>query len=153
MTKKFDILKIFFIGMILVSVLVLAGCTEDNTDSNNDQDTGDADTGGSSNDYSGNHDPRLIGNWTWTDGTNQGNPVDYITRGWVNFMQDGTFKSFYDYGYTTVNYEGTWQAKDGDLYWGTNGHEISDWYSTDNYQIDGKLTIDNSATEMNYEKL
>lgn len=140
MTRKIDILKMFFIGIILVSVLLLSGCTEDNNDSNNDQGTGDADTGGSSNDYSGNHDPRLIGNWTYNNS-------------WVHFHEDGTFHFLYDYVYNFALYEGTWQAKDGQLSWGTNGHEISDWYSMDSYHFNGDdLVITRDSSEITYEK-
>jgi len=139
MNKRFDLLKIFFIGLILLSLLILAGCTENN-DGNNNQDAGDTNPDDGSNDYSGNHDPRLIGNWTYNNS-------------WVNFHEDGTFNSAYDYDYTIVRYEGTWQAKDGQLSWGTNGHEISDWYSMDSYHFNGDdLVINRDSTVSTYEK-
>jgi len=139
MIKKCSILQIFLIGIMLVSVLLLTGCTETN-DNNNNQNTGDDNTDDNSNTYSVNHDPRLIGNWT---GNNS----------WVHFHEDGTFQSAYDYDYTIVTYEGTWQAKDGQLSWGTNGHEISDWYSMDTYHFNGDdLVITQDTIESTYEK-
>ena len=95
----------------------------------------------------------IVGNWTFVDGTQNGQPVTHIASGWVNYKADGTWTYFYDYGYTTLNDEGTWQAQDGELYWGTEGSEISDWYSYDNYQLVGDdLIISSNTSEMRYRR-
>jgi hypothetical protein len=93
----------------------------------------------------------VVGNWTFINGTNSDGPVTHIASGWIDYKADGTWTYFYDYGYTTVDQEGTWQAQDGQLYWGTNGSEISDWYSYDTYEIVGDvLIIRSDGSEMFY---
>ena len=93
----------------------------------------------------------IVGNWTFINGTNNDGPVTHIASGWIDYKADGTWTYFYDYGYTTVNQEGTWQAQEGQLYWGTNGSEISDWYSYDTYEIVGDvLIIRGDGSEMFY---
>jgi len=162
MKNKFRKKQIMILGAALISILLLAGCTDNSTSNSdeNNQETGDnnnagnSDNSGNSNGYAVNVDPNMVGNWTWTSGTNSGEPITHISSGWVNFKEDGTFNSYYDYGYTVVVYEGTWQAKDGDLYWGTNGHEISDWYSYDTYDFitNNGLTIISDSSEMLYQR-
>ena len=123
-----------------------------NGDTNPSENNGGSSTDGNTN-TDGNHDGRFVGNWTFVDGTSSGQPVTHITSGWVNYKADGTWSYFFDYGYTTVNAEGTWQAKDGTLYWGTNGNEISDWYSVESYQFTGdNLILSTDTSEMRYTK-
>jgi hypothetical protein len=98
-----------------------------------------------------NHDGRLVGNWTYVEGTSSGQPITHIVSGWINYKADGNWTEFFDYGDQLLNEQGTWQAKDGVLCWGTNGSEISDWYSVDDYQIVGDdLIISSDYSEMRY---
>ncbi len=147
---------IFF---LLIGMLLFVGCTEksneqnqvDNGIDNTNDDTNDDGSG----EYASNIDMNLVGNWTWISGNNNGEPVTQIINGWVHFKQDGTWKFAYDYDYTMRIQNGTWQARDGELYWGTAGQEISDWYSIDSYKFginDGDLSIMSGNSVMNYLK-
>jgi len=98
-----------------------------------------------------NHDGRFVGNWTFVEGTTSGQPVTHIVSGWINYKADGTWTESFDYGDQILNEQGTWQAKDGVIYWGTDGTEISDWYSVDDYQFTGDdLIISSDYSEMRY---
>ena len=149
--------KIVFFSLCTILVLLLSGCTSTPT---NEADTGDegttnqnADNGGDSGQYASNLDQRFIGNWTWISATSGGEPVTGIASGWLNFEADGTWDFYYDYGYSERIQNGTWQAKDGDLYWGTEGFEISDWYSYDSYEfVDGDLIIIQQMGESRYQR-
>ena len=137
----------------IVIVSVIAGFTllnnegvidsilnEVNIEGNGNTNTNGDNEGPSNTDYTNNdsnQDGSIVGNWTFVSSETNGEPVTHVTSAWVNYKADGTWTYFYDYGYTTVNDEGTWQAQDGVLYWGTEGHEISDWYSVDNYEVTG----------------
>ena len=100
-----------------------------------------------------NHDGRFVGNWTFVEGTSSGKPVTHIASAWINYKADGTWTDFYDFGHQIRRQQGTWQAKDGVLYWGTDGSQISDWYSVDDYQFVGDdLIISKDASEMRYRK-
>jgi hypothetical protein len=125
----------------------------------NTGETGNTNTNGdteepSNNDYTAtdsNHDGRLVGNWTFVEGTSSGQPITHIVSGWINYKADGTWTEFFDYGDQLLNEQGTWQAKDGVLCWGTDGSEISDWYSVDDYQIAGDdLIISSDYSEIRY---
>jgi hypothetical protein len=151
--------KIVFFSLIVLIVLLLSGCTSTgpNESDNSDEVTENQDVGNSdnndSNQYNSNLDPRFIGNWTWVSAVSGGNPVTDISSGWLKFEADGTWDFYYDYGYTERIQNGTWQAKDGELYWGTEGYEISDWYSYDTYEFeDGDLIIIQSSGESRYQK-
>jgi len=152
--KKFGKKQMMLLGTIIVSIFLLAGCTNNNNAGEDNEGTGGTGDDGGSDGTTANIDVNMLGNWTWTSGTNNGEPITHISSGWVHFKNDGTFNSVYDYGYTLVIYEGTWQAQNGDLYWGTNGNEISDWYSTDSYQASGnELIITSDSSEMIYNLL
>ena len=98
-----------------------------------------------------NHDGRFVGNWTFVEGTSGGKPVTHIVSGWISYKADGNWTECFDYGDQILNEQGTWQAKDGVLCWGTNGSEISDWYSVDDYQFVGDdLIISSDNSEMRY---
>ncbi|HMA83416.1 MAG TPA: hypothetical protein VKP59_04220 [Candidatus Thermoplasmatota archaeon] len=158
--EKFGWGKILFFSLIFLTVLLLAGCTSSDTKEvkNNDEGTenqniGNSDNGDDSGQYASNLDPRFIENWTWVSAVSGGEPVTEISYGWLNFEADGTWNFYYDYGYTERIQNGTWQAKDGELYWGTEGSEISDWYAYDNYEFDdGDLIIIQSGGESRYRK-
>ena len=144
-------------SLLVVALLVLSGCTstEQNKGTNADEGTTNqnADNGGDSGQYASNLDQRFIGNWTWISATSGGEPVTGIASGWLNFEADGTWDFYYDYGYSERIQNGTWQAKDGDLYWGTEGYEISDWYSYDSYEfVDGDLIIIQQTGESRYQR-
>jgi hypothetical protein len=125
-----------------------------NTGENGNPNTNGDNEEPSNNEYTStdpNHDGRLVGNWTFVEGTASGKPVTHIVSGWINYKADGNWTEFFDYGDQLLNEQGTWQAKDGVLYWGTNGSEISDWYSVDDYQIIGDdLIISSDYSEMRY---
>jgi len=152
--------KIVFFSLIVIILLLLSGCTStgpnesDNSDEvTENQDVGDSDNSDDSGEYASNLDPRFVGNWTWVSAVSGGEPVTDISNGWLNFEADGTWDFYYDYGYTERIQNGTWQAKDGELYWGTEGFEISDWYAYDTYEfIDGDLIIIQSGGESRYRK-
>ena len=147
--KNFGKKQMMLLGAVIISIFLLAGCTNNNNAGDNNQGTGDENNDDSG--YAVNADPNMVGNWTWTSGTSSGEPITHIISSWVNFHKDGTFNSVYEYDNQLVIYEGTWQAKDGDLAWGTNGNEISDWYLTDSYQVSGnELIITSDSSEMKY---
>ena len=141
-------------GVVVVVVLVVAGFTLLNNDGTSDSSTNRENEDPLTNDNSNTSTTgygSIVGNWTFLSGTSNGEPVTHIVSGWVNYKSDGTWVYSYDYGYTTVDAEGTWQTQDGQLAWGTNGSEISDWYSVDSYDfVDGDLVISSSTSEMRY---
>lgn len=152
--------KIVIFSLFTIMVLLLSGCTSTQT---NEAETGeqgtsnvttsDSDNGDDSGQYASNLDQRFIGNWTWISATSGGEPVTGIASGWLNFEADGTWDFYYDYGYSERIQNGTWQAKDGELYWGTEGYEISDWYSYDSYEfVDGDLIIIQQTGESRYQR-
>ena len=145
------------LGIVAVVVLVVAGFTLLNNEGTSETNTDGTNEGSSVNDGSNeglNQANNIVGNWTFVSGTQNGSPVTHIVSGWVNYKADGTWVYFFDYGYTTVDAEGTWQAQDGELYWGTNGNEVSDWYSYDSYQfVDGDLVITSDNSEMIYRRV
>ena len=153
--------KMMLFAVLAVSVLLVAaftltnneGINEINPDNNDKKDNTnpEGDNQGASSDVATTAGGSIVGNWTFVNGTSNGEPVTHIASGWVNYKADGTWTYFYDYGYTTVEAEGTWQTQDGQLSWGTNGSEISDWYSMDTYEIKGDiLIIRSSGSEMFY---
>lgn len=156
--------KMMVFAVLAVLVLAVAALTLTNNNGTPATTTGDTNEGngntnpegeneGSSN-TGANGAGSIVGNWTFVNGTTNDGPVTHIASGWIDYKADGTWTYFYDYGYTTVNQEGTWQAQDGELYWGTNGSEISDWYSYDTYEIVGDvLIITSDGSEMFYGRL
>ena len=144
--------NIMIFGVLAVLVLVIAGFTLMNNEGTSDV-NGDTEGPSDNNDSTigANEYGSIVGNWTFVSGTTNGEPITHIVSGWVNYKADGTWTYFYDYGYTTVNDQGTWQAQDGELSWGTDGSEINDWYSYDTYKfVDGDLVIMSPNSEMRY---
>jgi len=127
-----------------------------NSGGNGNTNTGGDNEGSSTNNNSNtdpNHDGRFVGNWTFVEGTSSGKPVTHIASAWINYKADGTWTDFFDFGHQIRRQQGTWQAKDGVIYWGTNGSEISDWYSVDDYQFTGDdLILSTDTSEMRYRK-
>lgn len=158
MKKKFEIKQLIILGITLFLILLFAGCTSTNEGDDNqnasDNNGSSSDSNDDASDYAVNVDKNLVGNWTWTCGTSNGEPVTHISSGWVNFKKNGTWMYAYDYGYTITIQNGTWQAKDGQLYWGTDGSEISDWYSINSYELvnSNELVISTDSSDSLYIK-
>ncbi len=133
--------KMIIFAVLAVSVLVVAAVALTNNEGTSDTNTADGNNEGSpatgDSNTGTNAQASIVGNWTFVNSTTNGELVTHIASGWVSYKDDGTWTYSFDYGYTIVNDEGTWQAQDGKLYWGTEGHEISDWYSVDNYEVIG----------------
>ena len=154
--------KIILVAVVIV--VIVAGFTFINNEGYLDTILNAGDNGGNDNTNTGgdnegssnngvNQDGSIVGNWTFVNGTTNGQPVTHIASGWINYKADGTWTYFYDYGYTTINDQGTWQAQHWELYWGTEGSEISDWYAYDNYQLKGdNLVIISDTSEMIYRR-
>lgn len=135
---------------VLDSILNATNTTENgNTNTNGETEQPSNNNGYTSTDA--NHDGRFVGNWTFIEGTSSGKPITHIVSGWIYYKADGTWTNFFDYGHQLLNEQGTWQAKDGVLCWGTDGTEISDWYSVDDYQfVDDDLIISSDYSEVRY---
>ena len=114
--------KMMLFAVLAVLVLAVAAFTLTNNEglldtiiSGDNNEGTDNTTMGEDNEIPSNNDTTvegsIVGNWTFVSGIQNGEPVTHIASGWLHYKADGTWRYSYDYGYTILDDEGTWQAQ------------------------------------------